>query len=103
MKLCPRLRSSKCCVYSLNVKSGGLLPSLREYSRRYGINKQRLDALGQDVVLMHPGPANLGVEITEVAAEDRRSVIRDQVRNGVAVRMAVLYLLSGGDKSELAD
>ncbi|NLN17888.1 MAG: aspartate carbamoyltransferase catalytic subunit [Firmicutes bacterium] len=87
----------------LERQKGGLLPSLREYSRRYGINKQRLDALGQDVVLMHPGPANLGVEITEVAAEDRRSVIRDQVRNGVAVRMAVLYLLSGGDKSELAD
>jgi len=80
----------------------GLFPSLREYSRRYGITKERLDALGQDIVLMHPGPANLGVEITEEAAEDPRSVIHDQVSNGVAIRMAVLYLLSGGERNELA-
>ncbi len=86
----------------LERQKGGLLPSLQEYSRRYGINRQRLDTLGQEVLLMHPGPANLGVEITEEAAEDPRSVIRDQVRNGVAVRMAVLYLLSGGDDNELA-
>lgn len=83
-------------------QKAGLFPSLREYSRRFGITKERLDALDRDIVLMHPGPANLGVEITEEAAEDPRSVIHDQVSNGVAVRMAVLYLLSGGERNELA-
>lgn len=86
----------------LERQKEALFPSLREYSRRYGITRERLDGLGRDVLLMHPGPANLGVEITEEASEDRRSVIHEQVTNGIAVRMAVLYLLSGGEQVALA-
>lgn len=86
----------------LERQKSGMFPSLREYSRRYGITCDRLNALGRDVLLMHPGPANLGVEITEEAAEDPRSAIHEQVTNGVAVRMAVLYLLSGGERDALA-
>lgn len=86
----------------LERQKAGLFPSLREYSRRYCITKERLDAIGSDVLLMHPGPANQGVEITAEAAEDPRSAIHEQVSNGVAVRMAVLYLLSGGERHELA-
>ncbi len=78
-------------------------PSLREYSRSFGITRQILDQMGSDVLLMHPGPANLGVEITEEAAEDSRAVVHEQVTNGVAVRMAVLYLLGGGDQHALVD
>jgi aspartate carbamoyltransferase catalytic subunit len=78
-------------------------PSLREYSRLYGITRAVLDRVGPDVLLMHPGPANLGVEITEEAAEDERSVVHGQVTNGVAVRMAVLYLLGGGEHDALVD
>lgn len=74
----------------------GLLPSLQEYAVLYGLNQERLRLLREDALVMHPGPANIGVEITEEAANDPRSVIRDQVRNGVAVRMAVLYLMGGG-------
>lgn len=76
----------------------GLLPSLAEYSREYGLNRERLDRLcRRDVIVMHPGPANLGVEISEEVSSDPRSVIADQVTNGVAVRMALLYLLLGRD------
>lgn len=78
-------------------------PSLREYSRMYGITREVLDRVGPHVLLMHPGPANLGVEITEEAAEDARSVVHEQVTNGVAVRMAVLYLLGGGEHDALVD
>lgn len=82
-------------------QAGGLFPGLGEYSRLYGLTAQRLKKAHKDVVIMHPGPANLGVEITQKVMEDPRSVIRTQVSNGVAVRMAVLYLLSGGDRREL--
>ncbi|MDI6871579.1 MAG: aspartate carbamoyltransferase catalytic subunit [Bacillota bacterium] len=75
----------------------GLLPSLAEYSREYGLNRERLRRCPPDVIVMHPGPANLGVEISEEVASDPRSVISDQVTNGVAVRMALLYLLLGRD------
>ncbi len=71
-------------------------PSLREYSLYYGINKQMLDALNRPIVLMHPGPINRGVELTSDAADSGHSIILDQVENGVAVRMAVLYRLAGG-------
>jgi aspartate carbamoyltransferase catalytic subunit len=70
-------------------------PSLREYSLYFGINRQMLDDLDRDIVLMHPGPINRGVELTSDAADSRQSVILNQVENGVAVRMAVLYLLAG--------
>ncbi|HAK77475.1 MULTISPECIES: aspartate carbamoyltransferase catalytic subunit [Runella] len=69
-------------------------PSLREYSLYFGINRQMLDELDRDIVLMHPGPINRGVELTSDAADSRQSIILNQVENGVAVRMAVLYLLA---------
>lgn len=69
-------------------------PSLREYSLYFGINKKMLDALNKEIVLMHPGPINRGVELTSDAADSHHSIILDQVENGVAVRMAVLYLLA---------
>jgi aspartate carbamoyltransferase catalytic subunit len=71
-------------------------PSLREYSLYYGISKQMLDALDRPIVLMHPGPINRGVELTSDAADSGHSIILDQVENGVAVRMAVLYRLAAG-------
>lgn len=70
-------------------------PSLREYSLYYGINKQMLDNLKKEIVIMHPGPINRGVELTSDAADSQHAIILDQVENGVAVRMAVLYLLAG--------
>jgi aspartate carbamoyltransferase catalytic subunit len=70
-------------------------PSLREYVMLYGINRQILDNLGKDIVVMHPGPINRGVELTSDAADSRQSIILQQVENGVAIRMAVLYLLAG--------
>jgi aspartate carbamoyltransferase catalytic subunit len=81
----------------LERQKKGLLPSLREYSLRFCLDKSRLAGAKQDVTVMHPGPMNRGVEIDPDVADGERSVILDQVTNGVAVRMAVLYLLSGGD------
>jgi aspartate carbamoyltransferase catalytic subunit len=69
-------------------------PSLREYSMMYGLNKQILDSLDKKIIVMHPGPINRGVEITSDVADSQQSIILDQVENGVAVRMAVLYLLA---------
>ncbi|NNJ11738.1 aspartate carbamoyltransferase catalytic subunit [Chloroflexales bacterium ZM16-3] len=73
----------------------GLLPSLREYTRAYGITPERLAQLGDNTLIMHPGPMNEGVEISPEAATAPNSVIEDQVTNGVAVRMALLYRLAG--------
>lgn len=70
-------------------------PSLREYSMLYGLDKNRLDSLEKDILIMHPGPINRGVEITSDVADSKHSIILDQVENGVAVRMAVMYLLAG--------
>jgi aspartate carbamoyltransferase catalytic subunit len=75
--------------------ASGLLPSLREYAARYGLTQERLRAATPDVTVMHPGPMNEGVEIAPDVATDPRAVITDQVTNGVAVRMALLYLLAG--------
>lgn len=72
-----------------------LFSSLREYSLAYGINKKLLDSLSKEVVIMHPGPINRGVELDSDAADSKQSIILQQVENGLAVRMAVLYLLSG--------
>ena len=69
-------------------------PSLREYSMMYGLNKKILNSLDKEIVVMHPGPINRGVEITSDVADSKQSIILDQVENGVAVRMAVLYLLA---------
>lgn len=70
-------------------------PSLREYTMLYGLNRDILDSLNKEITIMHPGPINRGVEITSDVADSRHSIILDQVENGVAVRMAVLYLLAG--------
>ena len=70
-------------------------PSLREYTLYYGINRSMLEELNKEIILMHPGPINRGVELSSDAADSGHSVILDQVENGVAVRMAVLYLLAG--------
>jgi aspartate carbamoyltransferase catalytic subunit len=70
-------------------------PSLREYTLQYGLNKQLLDSLNKEVTVMHPGPINRGVEITSDVADSDQAIILPQVENGVAIRMAVLYLLAG--------
>lgn len=80
----------------LERQSAGLLPSLREYSRLYGLNVERLKRAKPDVLIMHPGPINRGIEIAPEVADGPYSLILDQVQNGVAIRMALLYLLAGG-------
>ena len=80
----------------LERMSGGFFPTTREYHQRYGLTLERLERAGKDVLVMHPGPMNRGVEIASEVADGPYSVILDQVTNGVAVRMAVLYLLLGG-------
>jgi aspartate carbamoyltransferase catalytic subunit len=72
-------------------------PSLREYTLYYGITRKMLDKLKREIILMHPGPINRGVELSSDAADSKHSIILDQVENGVAVRMAVLYLLAGAN------
>jgi len=69
-------------------------PSIREYTQYYGVNKEILDSLNSDVIIMHPGPINRGVELTSDVADSDQSIILQQVENGVAIRMAVLYLLA---------
>lgn len=78
---------------------GTFIPSAREYSRLYGIGLDQLEWLRPDALIMHPGPVNRGVELSPEVADSGRAVILDQVENGVAVRMAVLYLLAGGASS----
>jgi aspartate carbamoyltransferase catalytic subunit len=73
-----------------------LFSSLREYNLAYGINKKMLDGLDKEILVMHPGPINRGVELDSDAADSKQSIILQQVENGVATRMAVLYLLAGG-------
>ena len=77
--------------------TGGYIPSLREYNRVFGVTRERLARAPRDVLILHPGPMNRGVEIDSDVADGEHSVILDQVTNGIAVRMAVLYLLSGGN------
>jgi aspartate carbamoyltransferase catalytic subunit len=69
-------------------------PSTREYAQQYGVDKALLDSLNKEIIIMHPGPINRGVEITSDVADSQQSVILDQVENGVAIRMAVIYLLA---------
>ncbi len=83
----------------LERQAAGLFPGVREYASLYGLNKARLGRAGKNAIVMHPGPINRGVEISSEVADDA-SVILDQVTNGVAVRMAVMFLLSGGAKAE---
>ena len=86
----------------LERMQGGYIPSLREYNRVFGVTRERLERAPRNVLILHPGPMNRGVEIDSDVADGPFSVILDQVTNGVAVRMAVLYLLSGG-RPELAE
>jgi aspartate carbamoyltransferase catalytic subunit len=86
----------------LERMQAGYIPSLREYNRVFGITRERLERAPRDILILHPGPMNRGVEIDSDVADGPHSVILDQVTNGVAVRMAVLYLLAGG-RPELAE
>ena len=86
----------------LERMTGGYIPSLREYYRVFGVTLERLERVQRDLLILHPGPMNRGVEIDSRVADGPHSVILDQVTNGVAVRMAVLYLLAGG-RPELAE
>ena len=78
----------------LERQNAKYFPSLREYSLYFGINKKLLDEINKDIIIMHPGPINRGIEINSDVADSRNSIILDQVQNGVAIRMAVMYLLS---------
>src|SRR4029450_5672204 len=81
----------------LERQRAGFFPSLRKYARLYGLDGRRLDAMADHAIVMHPGPMNRGVEIAAEGADSiERSVIADQVANGISVRMALLYLLLGG-------
>ncbi len=84
----------------LERQQQGLFPSIREYNRLFGLNKERVALAAPDALVMHPGPMNRGVEISPDVADGAQSVIDEQVTNGVAVRMAVLYLLAGGGSGE---
>ncbi|HEX6536512.1 MAG TPA: aspartate carbamoyltransferase catalytic subunit [Gemmatimonadaceae bacterium] len=86
----------------LERMTAGYIPSLREYNRVFGITRERLERAPRDILVLHPGPMNRGVEIDSDVADGPHSVILNQVTNGVAVRMAVLYLLAGG-RPELAE
>ena len=79
---------------------GGLLPSIREYRNLFGITRERLDNHKKEIVIMHPGPMNRGVEIDSAVADSDQAIILDQVLNGVASRMAILYLLLGGKQEK---
>jgi aspartate carbamoyltransferase catalytic subunit len=78
----------------------GFIPSLREYNRFYGVTTPRLERAPHDLLVLHPGPMNRGVEIDSDVADGPHSVILKQDTNGVAVRMAVLYLLAGGEPEQ---
>jgi len=80
----------------LERQTAGLFPSLREYHKYFGVTRARLEKAKAPLTILHPGPMNRGVEITSDVADSEHSVILQQVTNGVAVRMAVLYLLAGG-------
>ena len=86
----------------LERMTAGFIPSLREYNRVFGITARRLEGVSKDLLILHPGPMNRGVEIDSAVADGPHSVILEQVTNGIAVRMAVLYLLSGG-RGDLAE
>jgi aspartate carbamoyltransferase catalytic subunit len=82
----------------LERQTSGLLPSIREYIQLYQLNETRLTRAKPDALVFHPGPVNEGVEISPAVAHGPQSVINEQVTNGVAVRMALLYLISGSQK-----
>jgi aspartate carbamoyltransferase catalytic subunit len=83
----------------LERQSSGTFPSIREYRERFGLDLEKLSKLSENVMIMHPGPINRGIELASNVADGPHSVILEQVTNGVAVRMAVLYLLGGGENA----
>ena len=93
-------------VYMLRIQlerqKRNLFPSIREFSALYGMDEDKLKLANKDAIVMHPGPMNRGVEISSEVADSPQSVICEQVTNGIAVRMAVLYLLAGGETNEIA-
>lgn len=93
-------------VYMLRIQmerlKRNLFPSIREYSALFGLDEEKLKLAKDDAIVMHPGPMNRGVEISSEVADSNQSVISEQVTNGIAVRMAVLYLLAGGETHEIA-
>ena len=100
----PRIEDAIQWADALNIlrlqlerMTAGYIPSLREYNRVFGVTRDRLERAPKDVLILHPGPMNRGVEIDSDVADGPHSVILDQVTNGVAIRMAVLYLLAGGN------
>ncbi|NOQ52568.1 MAG: aspartate carbamoyltransferase catalytic subunit, partial [Desulfuromonadaceae bacterium] len=90
------------CVMMLRIQrerqGASLIPSVREYARYFGLNEKKLMLAKKDAIVMHPGPINRGVELASSVADGPQNVILDQVENGVAVRMALLYLVAGGEK-----
>ena len=103
IRIIPRIEAAIEWADALNVlrlqlerMSAGFIPSLREYNRVFGVTRERLAKAGREVVILHPGPMNRGVEIDSDVADGPASVILPQVTNGVAIRMAVLYRLAGG-------
>ncbi len=96
----PRVDVLNILRLQLERQKSGLFPSLREYHNYFGITRERLEKASKPVLIMHPGPMNRGLEISSYVADSEHSVILEQVTNGIALRMAVLYLLAGG-KSEI--
>ncbi|MBI4313450.1 MAG: aspartate carbamoyltransferase, partial [Candidatus Omnitrophica bacterium] len=86
----------------LERQKENLLPSIREYSKLFGVDREKLSWGKKDLIVMHPGPVNRGIELAPEVADGPQSVIYDQVTNGIAVRMAVLYLVSGGKQVKRA-
>ena len=87
-------RSANMLRIQLERQDIQFFPSLREYSMLYGLDKKLLDSLSKEIIVMHPGPINRGVEITSDVADSKQSIILNQVENGVAIRMAIIYLLA---------
>jgi aspartate carbamoyltransferase catalytic subunit len=77
-------------------QEGALIPSIREYYRRFALTRERMNRCKKDIIIMHPGPINRGIEIDHEVADSPRAIINEQVTNGIAVRMAIFYLLAGG-------
>jgi aspartate carbamoyltransferase catalytic subunit len=98
----PRLDVAYMLRIQMERAEGMPFPSVREYARLYGLNRARLDRMPPAGIVMHPGPMNRGVEISADVADSERSLVLEQVESGVAVRMAVLYLLLGGESSGAA-
>jgi aspartate carbamoyltransferase catalytic subunit len=96
-ELIPRVDILNILRIQLERQDGGYFPTLREYHNYFGITRERLEKATKPITIMHPGPINRGVEVSSDVADSEHSVILDQVTNGVAVRMAVLYLLAGGE------